>query len=207
VRQEFWQTKEQVDAAVTGIYSSMLGTNDGSISLAELLFIWGEARTDMVSPGFRADPDELDIVDLNIQPTNKYANWRTVYQTINYCNTVIDLAPGVLKKDNTFTQEHLNKALGEALAVRGLMYFYLVRTFKDVPLKLKATISDEDIVPIAKSSADTVLSQIVTDLKTAETYLPASYGNVATDKGRVNRYTVNAILADAPITKGQFSSA
>lgn len=204
VRDEFWQTKEQVDAEVTGIYASLLnGTSlsfsnraNSFIAPAELFFLWGEARTDMVSPGFRANADELDIVDLNIQPINVYANWRSIYQTINYCNTVIDLAPGVLKKDNTLTQDHLNKALGEALALRGLMYFYLVRTFKDVPLKLTATQSDEDITPIAKSSADTVLAQIVTDLKTAELYLPTSYGNLNTDKGRVTRYTVNAVLAD-----------
>lgn len=197
VREEFWQTKEQVDAAVTGIYASLLsGTSGNYIAPAELFFLWGEARTDMVSPGFRASSDELDLVDLNIQETNAYANWRSIYQTINYCNTVIDLAPAVLKKDNTFTQEHLNRALGEALALRGLMYFYLVRTFRDVPLKLTATQSDEDIKPIAKSSADTVLAQIVTDLKKAEPYLPISYGNINQDKGRVTRYTVNAILAD-----------
>jgi hypothetical protein len=214
IREAFWQTKEQVDAAVTGIYASLLsGTTLSSnpannfIAPAELFFLWGEARTDMVSPGFRADADELDIVDLNIQPTNKYANWRSIYQTINYCNTVIDLAPEVLKKDNTFTQEHLNRALGEALAIRGLMYFYLVRTFRDVPLKLTATKSDEDIVPVPKSSADTVLAQIVTDLKTAETYLPTSYGNISMDKGRVTRYTVNAILADVYLWMEKYSES
>jgi hypothetical protein len=207
VRQEFWQTKEQVDAAVTGIYASMLGTNDGSIPLAELLFIWGEARTDMVSTGFRASPDENDFVNINILPTNKFANWRTVYQTINYCNTVIDLAPGVLATDNTFSKEHLNRALGEALAVRGLMYFYLVRTFRDVPLKLTATKSDEDIIPIPKTSADSVLTQIVTDLKAAEPYLPASYGSISMDKGRVTRYTVNAILADVYLWMEKYSES
>jgi hypothetical protein len=49
VREEFWQTKEQVDAAVTGIYASLLGSQ-GGLPLAELFFIWGEARTDMVIP-------------------------------------------------------------------------------------------------------------------------------------------------------------
>jgi hypothetical protein len=196
VREEFWKTKEQVDAAVTGIYASMLGPTDNSIPLAELLFIWGEARTDMVSPGFRAEADEYDIVNLNIQPTNRFTNWRTLYQTINYCNTVIELAPGVLSKDNTFTQDQLNSSLGQARTIRALLYFYLVKTFKDVPLKLKATISDEDITPIAKSSSDSVLAQVIADLKAAEPVVPVSYGNVNWDKGRVTRYTVNAILAD-----------
>jgi starch-binding outer membrane protein, SusD/RagB family len=196
VREEFWQTKEQVDAAVTGVYSSMLGTNDGSLSLAELFFLWGEARADMITPGFAADAAEIDFVNMNIQPNNYLANWRSVYQTINYCNTVIELAPAVLQKDNTLTQEHLSRAIGEAKTIRALMYFYLVRTFRDVPLKLDATISDENIAPIAKSPADTVLTQVVKDLKDAEPSLPLTYGNINTDKGRVTRYTVNAILAD-----------
>jgi hypothetical protein len=196
VREEFWQTKEQVEAAVTGIYSSLLGTNDGSLSLAELFFIWGEARTDMVSPGFAANSSENDLVNMNILPTNPYASWRSVYQTINYCNTVIELAPGVLQKDNTFSQEQLNRAVAEAKTIRALMYFYLTRTFRDVPLKLDASISDENIKPIAKSAADTVLAQIVRDLKDAEPNLPQSYGNISWDKGRATRYTANAILAD-----------
>jgi hypothetical protein len=196
VREDYWKTKEQVDAAVTGIYASMLGSNGSDLSLAEYFFMWGETRTDMVSPGVYANSDEYDIVNLNILSTNRYAKWSSVYQTINYCNTVIELAPGVLENDNTFTQDHLNRALGEAHAIRALMYFYLTRVFRDVPLKLKATISDEDITPLPKTSADSVLLQIVADLKEAETELPTTYGDKNTDKGRATRYTVNAILAD-----------
>ncbi|MEO6229553.1 MAG: RagB/SusD family nutrient uptake outer membrane protein [Ferruginibacter sp.] len=211
VRENFWQTKEQVSAAVTGIYSSLLytGTNTGSdkLSMAELFFLWGEARTDMVSTGFRASADELDIVNLNILPTNSFCNWRLLYQTINYCNTVIELAPGVLTKDNTFTQDQLNTAVSEALTIRALMYFYLTRTFGEVPLKLDATISDENLTAIPKSSADTILNQIVADLKKAEPNLPATYGNIAMDKGRVTRFTVNALLADVYLWMDKYTES
>lgn len=200
VREEFWQTKEQVAAAVTGIYASMLytgtNTNTDKLSMAELFFMWGEARADMVSPGFRAVAEELDIVNINMLPANSYTNWRLLYQTINYCNTVIELAPDVLTKDNTFTKNQLDQAVGEALTIRALMYFYLTRSFKDVPLKLDATISDENIVAIPKSGSDTILNQIVSDLKKAEPFLPLTYGNINTDKGRVTRFTANALLAD-----------
>ncbi len=196
VGNEFWNTKEQVDAAVTGIYSSMQASTSGDRPMVEYFFIWGEGRTDMVTPGFRADQDEQDIVNLNMLPTNKYVNWRSFYQTINYCNTVIELAPAVLQKDPTFSQTRLDAATGQALAIRALMYFYLVRSFGDVPLKLDATISDQDIVSIPKTGRDSVLSQIVADLTKAETSVPLSYGNLTNDKGRATRFTVNAILAD-----------
>lgn len=205
VREDYWQTKEQVDAAVTGIYASMLGSNNGDLSLAEYLFIWGEARTDMVSPGVAANSDEYDMVNLNILSTNRYAKWSTVYQTINYCNTVIQLAPGVLQKDNTFTQDHLDNALGEAYTIRALMYFYLARVFRDVPLKLTATVSDEDIAPTPKTTSDSVLLQVVADLKTAESKLPTTYGSQAYDKGRATRYTASAILADVYLWMDKYS--
>jgi hypothetical protein len=196
VREEFWKTKEQVESAVTGIYASMLGSTSGDRPLTEYLFIWGEGRGDMVAPGFRATNDEMDIVNLNMLSTNSFTTWRSFYQTINYCNTVIDQAPAVLSTDNTFSQDQLNRAMGEALTIRALMYFYLVRSFGEVPLKLNATLSDKEVTPLGKSPQDTILQQIVTDLKKAEPFLPFTYGNKGFDKGRATRYTVNALLAD-----------
>ncbi len=209
VGDEYWRTKEQVDAAVTGIYASILQSNGGSSrALTEYMFIWGESRGDMVMPGSRASDDEQDFATINILPTNTFANWAGFYKTINYCNVVIELAPGVLGKDNTFTQEHLDRSVGQALALRALMYFYLVRTFRDVPLKLDATVSDEKITPIPKSSADTVLNQVIADLKSAETKVPFTYGATALfDKGRITRYSVNAILADVYLWMDKYAES
>lgn len=200
VGNEFWNTKEQVDAAVIGIYTSMQANT-------EFMFLWGEARTDMVSPEFRAIQDERDIVNLNMLPNNRYVNWRTFYQSINYCNNVIQLAPEVLTKDNTFTQAQLDRAVGEARALRALCYFYLVRSFGEVPLKLKATISDKDIENLPKSSKDAVLAQILDDLKKAETAVPLTYGSNDQDKGRVTRYGVNAMLADVYLWMDKYAEA
>ncbi|MES2773015.1 MAG: RagB/SusD family nutrient uptake outer membrane protein [Bacteroidota bacterium] len=204
VREDFWKTKEQVAAAVTGIYASLLSSptatsttiNTTDRALAEYLWVWGEARADMATPGIFISPEELEMVNVNMLPTNSLVNWRALYRTINYCNTVIQLAPEVLALDPTFTQGQLDAAVSEALAIRALMYFYLVRSWGDVPLKLDATISDQDIVPIPKTGQDSVLNQIVADLKKAETGAVFTYGNKAFDKGRVTKYTVNAILAD-----------
>jgi hypothetical protein len=203
VKEEFWKTKEQVNASVIGIYASMMENSTGtyglpnySPSLAEQLFVWGESRADNIAPGTFASNDDLEIVNVNTQPTNVNSNWRPFYRTINFCNTVIEKAPEVLSVDNTFTQTQLDNYLSEALAIRGLMYFYLVRSFGDVPLKLDATLSDEDITPIAKSDKDTVLKRIVADLKLAEAKAVTTYGSTASDKGRITKFTINAILAD-----------
>ncbi|QKJ29760.1 RagB/SusD family nutrient uptake outer membrane protein [Mucilaginibacter mali] len=190
---KFWQTKEQLQSAVIGCYSALL---TGSKAPAEIFFLWGELRADFIKPGPGIANDETNIINTTILPTNTIANWASIYRVINLCNNVLQFGPDVINKDNTLTQTQLNAYLSEALAIRALMYFYLVRSFGDVPLKITATATDDDLAMLSKSTAKDVLAQIVADLKQAETYGIASYGNTASDKGRITKFTINAIQAD-----------
>ncbi len=197
IRQEYWKTKEQVQSAVVGCYASLLGDPTGSDRpLSEYMFMWGELRGDMIGAGMGITPAELDIMNVNTLSTNTMVQWASFYRTINYCNTVIDFAPGVLANDNTFTKTQLNAYLAEVRGLRALMYFYLVRSFRDVPLKIKSTSSDTDLEQLPKTSADSVLAQVVSDLAFADSNVVVTYGNSVTDKGRLNKYTIKAIEAD-----------
>ena len=200
VREDFWQTKEQVQSAVIGMYASMLNPD-----YAEKLFLWGEIRADMIIPGLGAGYDELEVFNGNILPTNELAIWSSFYRTINYCNTVIELAPEVLEVDPTFTEEQLNGFLAEAYALRALNYFYLVRAFKEVPLKLDATISDDVVFNLPKSSEEEILNQIVADLELAETLAVTTYGKRDHDKGRITKYSIYAMQADVYLWKGEYA--
>jgi hypothetical protein len=193
---EYWKTKEQVSAAVTGVYASLTGSATGARNAVESFFLWGELRADLISSTIGTTNEQVDVINVNILPSNSIANWRGIYQTINYCNTIIDFAPKVLDKDQTFTQDALNRYLSEAKAIRALMYFYLVRTFDQVPLKLKSTSSDQEIVQLVKSPQSEVLAQIIQDLNEAETYAINDYGDRASNKGRITKYAINAIQAD-----------
>lgn len=195
---EFWKTKEQVQSAVFGIYASLTGPAAGSTTFAvsESFFTWGELRADMIAATLGTTNEQVDVINVNILPTNRIVNWRGIYQVINYCNTVIDFAPGVLQQDPTFTQGALDKYIAEAKTIRALMYFYLARVFGDVPLKLKATSSDREIEQIAKTPQQDILAQVVNDLSEAEPLTVTTYGDQASDKGRVTKFTVNAIQAD-----------
>jgi len=209
VKQEFWKSKEDVQSAVIGCYASLLGPAPGVSDrpLADYLFMWGELRADMVVTGTYATEDERDIANMNILPTNPLCNWAAFYRVINYCNSVIDLAPGVMQNDPTFTQSELDGFLAEALTIRAYMYFTLARTFGNVPLKLKATISDADNFQIPQSSQDDVLKQVAADLVTAESKAVVTYGNNASDKGRITKYTINAMQADVYLWLGEYDNA
>jgi hypothetical protein len=206
VKQDYWKTKEQLDAAVSGIYASML--DGASLPLTKYMFIWGELRGDMViaanEPAAGTSTanlstltrDELDMLHTDLTSANTLTNWDSFYEIINLCNNVIKYAPGVKSNDNTLTQTALNAYLGEAYGIRALMYFYLLRTFGEVPLKLDPTSSDSDIQPIAKSSKVQVYNQILSDIKFAVANTVVSFGNLVDDKGRLNQYSATTIMAD-----------
>jgi hypothetical protein len=207
IRQEYWKSKEDVHAAVMGCYASLLGNAQGSgYNVPELLFIWGEIRTDMVVP-HRLRSDYLYIYNGDILPDNSVCRWNAFYRTINYCNTVLEFAGSVQEVDPSFTNQALNQYESEVRALRALMYFYLVRTFGEVPLKLEATTNDNEKFAIPKSSAPAVLKQIKSDLSNAEKNAVMTYGDIASDKGRITKYTINAIQADVYLWCQQYDSS
>lgn len=206
-RAAFWKTKEDIQAAVAGCYTSLLAAppTAGDKSLTEYLFMYGEFRADMIDAGPSATTEEKDVFDVNIVPSSSLTSWATFYRTINFCNTVLDYAPSVKSSDPTLTDAQLNAFISEALTLRAMMYFYLVRNFKDVPLKLTSSSKDTDLEQLTKSSAAVVLAQIINDLKKSESMAVTSYGSTVSDKGRVNKFTINALLADVYLWMDNYS--
>jgi hypothetical protein len=203
IEQEYWQTKEQLKAAVMGAYASLLNE-----SATKYMFMWGELRGDMVTTGFDIGDNE-DVSNLNsnrreqlfilrteLDSRNSIVNWEAFYNTINYCNDIIVNGDKVLATDQTISTQQVQEYLAEAYALRGLMYFYLVRSFGEVPLKIEPTNKDTDIKPMAKSSQTVIINQIIEDLKYAEANAPVTYGNLKEDRGRITTYTASTILAD-----------
>lgn len=209
VREEFWKTKEDVQAAVIGVYSSMLNNppSEGGLTLAEHIFMYGELRGGMVSSGPFASDDQRDVLTTNILPSNSIADWSVFYRIINYCNTVIDLAPDVLDLDPTFTETQLNNYLSEVLAIRAYLYFTLARTFKDAPLKLNATLSDKESFQIAASTQDEIFAQVILDLQQAERFAVEEYSTVPENKGRITKAAINAMQADVFLWTGNYDEA
>lgn len=202
VRDEFWKTKEDVQAAVVGIYTSLLDRN-----LINRLFYYGELRGGLVSEGFVATDEIRDILNTNVLPTNSITDWDIFYRSINYCNTVIELAPNVKNLDPTLSQAQLNNFLSEALAIRAYLYFTLARSFKDVPLKLDASLSDSQNYQLPTSPQSVVFEQVIKDLELAQTYATEDYGNNAYNKGRITVHSVNALLADVYLWTEQYQKA
>lgn len=190
IREEFWKTKADVEAVLMAAYSSFG-------SLDSKLFIMGEIRGDMLEAGSSLYGDNLKLMENNIYPDNGATNWQSFYEVINYTNEVIKNAPLVQEIDNTFTDYQMQGLVSEAYFLRSLAYFYLVRIYKEVPLVLEPTETDDaDFYP-QKSSEDLILNQIVSDLETNRAFAPSeSFKTIAEDKGRASKAAFDALLAD-----------
>jgi hypothetical protein len=114
----------------------------------------------------------------------------------------------VFELDPTFTQDMLNGVDAEALFIRSLAYFYLVRLWKDVPLVLQPSISDTTNIYIPKSPEKVVINQIINDLLRAKdlAYEMEYYG-MPEFHGRANKYAIMTLLADVYLWDEQYEKA
>jgi len=190
IREEFWKTKEDVEAVVMGAYGSF-AMMDGQ------LFKYGEIRGDMAYGEYNVGQDEEKVAESNIYPENGFCNWESFYNVINYCNEVIKNAPLVQELDDTFSDFLMQGYLSEAIFLRSLAYFYLVRIYKDVPYVTEPTETDDADVYLAKTDGDEMLQWIREDLEVYRKFATTDgYPTLGELKGRATKAAFDALLAD-----------
>lgn len=195
VGKDFWKTKEDVQTMVTGAYGSM--TSPGC---QERAIIWGAFRSDeLVQYEGNANTDLANISALNFFPTNGYNSWEAFYQVINRCNIVLNHIDDVLEIDPVFTRGDYDETRAQMLALRSLCYFYLVRTFRDVPYISESYEDDLREMSVPQTAPDSVLQACIDDLQEAERFIMKSgaYGSGDwRNKGYFTTDAVRALLAD-----------
>lgn len=202
IKQEYWNTKEDVISVMAAAYSALRSTTEKS-------FILGEIRADMIvlTGGTFSKYDR--IAQSDITSTNDAVSWADYYKAINLANTVMFFVPIVSEKDNSFTQELQNSITSEMLFIRSLCYFYLVRLWKDVPLVTQASVSDTMDIYVSKSPEKEVINRIIKDLKKASSLAVTGeqYESLAHIKGRANKYSIQALLADVLLWDEKYEQA
>ena len=190
IRNEFWQSKEDVEAVLMATYQKLAFMDRD-------LFVLGEIRADMLEGDINQSRAEELVQENNIYPDNGLTNWADFYEIINYANEVIKNAPLVQEIDNTFTDFQMQGYVSEAIFLRSLTYFYLVRLYRDVPLILEPAESDEADFYKDKTSEAVILDQIVNDLKENRVAAPSGgFETIRENKGRASKAAFDALLAD-----------
>ncbi|MDC0584374.1 RagB/SusD family nutrient uptake outer membrane protein [Bacteroidales bacterium] len=188
---EYWTTETDVFSTLTGAYSTLgeAGRN---------LFVLGELRGDMVEFVRNSMGDEYNLSYAGIfENTYDIFKWKEYYKVINYCNLIIDKAPGTQKADPTFDIESMNNYVAEAHFLRGLTYFYLVRLYYNIPYYEKGISSDSDEEIYTKQlNGHAVLNSLLPELERQSEILDSYYGTLSESKGRATKYAMYALLAD-----------
>jgi hypothetical protein len=199
---DFWKDKEAVANIIAESYRLM--TKESFMSS---LLVWSELRSDNVIEGNYVPTDIRNILNANLLPSNGYTSWADFYKVINNCNVVLKYAPDVLALDPGYTEEDWNVHRGEMLTIRALCHFYLVRTFRDIPLLTEVMSNDSQNLYPSQVSPIVALDQILTDLYEAEILVMKSggYPTNTENKGRVTSDAVRAIIADVLLWKAAFT--
>lgn len=204
VLENYWTEKSDVSSVLNSCYES-LESNDCLTRMA----LWGEVRSDNMYLG-NSVPWELEqVVKENILPTNSFCKWGVFYQTINRCNIVCHYAPKVHEIDPNYTFTEMQANVAEAVAIRSLCYFYLIRTFRDVPFTRQPSIDDLTNFQLPATKFDDVLDSLITDLESVkETAVRRYYTDdnelAYTNTSRITRSAIYALLADLYLWKGDW---
>lgn len=201
VKDNFWQNREQVKSSLNGLYTSLN-------SCVALFHAWGDSRSSLYAPGVGDDftSQRREFLYHDIYPANNLLSWENVYESIGWTNAFIKNAPTALENDPTFSPAELNNMLGEAHALRALTYFYLVRSFKEVPILKEPYESDTQNFNIAASSEADVLDFIEEDLTIALNAAPDTYPNFNERYGRITKNAVRALWADVKLWRNEYAA-
>ena len=214
VLENYWTKKDDVTSVLNGCYESL--TSEGSL---ERMGIWGELRSENLVQGGNLDNKYVEILKENILPTNDLTKWEDFYRTINRCNILLNYADGVQKIDPNYTEAQMRANKAEATFIRDLCYFYLIRTFRDVPMVFEPSIDDtqEYRVPatpmmkalkmlsddLEKVKDDAVLRYVDDSKMTNSTASILAYENCA----KVTRVAIYTLLADIYLWLGEYDKA
>lgn len=168
----FWKSAEHALAGNAAIYDGMQKTFSGSFTE------WGDARSDNFTYGGTGE-NQINVVLNGLNSTTGTANWNNLYTTIARANVAIKYLPGI--PDLTVVQK--NHYLAQAYAARAFMYFWAVRLWGGVPVRLQTYENIEESPNLARTSADSVINAVILpDLLKANTLV---------DKNAVSTFEIN----------------
>ena len=205
ILEDFWNEKADVDNIVMGCYSAL--QDDG---VRRRMIIWGEGRSDNFQSGQNINDDIhlYNILQENITAKNNYTTWDGFYSVINRCNTVLKYAPGVAEIDPGYTQGDLNATIAEMTALRCLCYFYLIRTFRDVPYSTEAFTDDDQKMDLPATPFADVLDSLINDLERVKNDAVVRYPETKPryQTGRITRDAIYAMLCEMYLWKKDYDN-
>ncbi len=189
---DYWKTKEDLVGVLGSAYNGFR-----SKDAQRRFFLWGEARADLFVFAFMGETAIYDIMRGNLETSNKYVQWSSIYNPINSANLVLDKIDEVKSLDYSFTDSLYRQWKSEALFLRSLGFYHLTCTFGDIPMPLFGYESDSQDRFLHQTPRKEVFQQIVIDLNEAITLGLKDYPAQEDFHGRATINAMRALLANA----------
>lgn len=191
--EQFWEDRTDLESGIRGCWKQFI-----SQDIMERMVVWGECRSDNFDLMTESWDDMKDLMNANLLETNSLFKWSAFYMTINFCNKVLQYGPLVVERDKSFTSEDWKPVEAEMKALRALNYFYLVRTFREIPFEFKPIGSEHDVKEHSgrQFMAEVVLDSIINDVEAVKDNGMRQYTNELDNKGRFTRESIYTLLAD-----------
>jgi tetratricopeptide (TPR) repeat protein len=200
------QTTGDVESAIIGAYSTL---GDGPLYGNNLLLLPELIVANDNIDWYGTFKGYNDIYNAETDKFNPEAErtWAAAYSAINIANNV-------RANLNVVTEEDVRTKLeGEALFIRGLMYFELVRLFANpdlskngglaVPLVLTPSTNEEQASQKApRNTVTEVYTSLINDLTQAIELLPET-----SNPGRATSWAAKAIMARVRLQRGEYDQA
>lgn len=157
--ESFWRTEDDAKGGLTSLYVKQR-------SLASLnLFIWGEARSEVMEWGKVSGTLDYDRYYLNtLSSVSAGPSWQTVYSAINDANLILKYVPNISFANDA----DKNNLLAQAYVSRAFLYFVLVKTWGEVPIRTEPVEgADPEVIHKVRSTQEEVFQLIKEDLEEA----------------------------------------
>jgi len=197
----FYQNDEQMMQGVNYLYNSpWYDFQRGFIKIGEVTsgnyYIGNNPYTTLT---FNSTDDDLVNMSYSLWAVNGHAN------------TVIDNILAAMKNGSQASEEVANRCIAEALVWKAMAYFYLVRTFGEVPIVHNNTdLLNENYNSIEKRPRSNVYDYIIMTLDkamdlfaAAQYYKTGGWGNYE----RIDYYAAEALLSKVYLTKAGLSGS
>ncbi|AEW01613.1 hypothetical protein A4D02_06320 [Niastella koreensis] len=151
--ESFWKSPDDAKTGVAAIYDGIQKTLNGNYT------DWGDARSDNFTYGGTGE-NQINVTLNGLNSLTGAANWSNLYFTIGRANLAIKYIPNI-PLTATFTELVRNNYLAQAYAIRAYMYFYAIRLWGGVPVRLEPYENLNEDPRAPRSSADSILNNII----------------------------------------------
>jgi len=188
------------EAAITAIYASLRdeGLLTGKVSgISHQLGVYSDELT------YYGPSENLSyqfyLNNLSASDTRMESLWNYSYEQLYAANSALE----GIRQSSALSEEQRTFLTGEALFLRGLIHFYLVNLYGDIPYADSTDYNQNSTS--ARMESTTVYQYIIEDLQTAVKQLPTAYHSP--DRVRPNRAAAQSLLARVYLFQGDWQNA